>query len=302
MMLSLANRRGVSPDRRRRGRGEGSRTTCQPLVTAVVLGVSFLIGAPDRASAQRSMARHTKLSLVAREDAVKPGLTLTVGIRLRMEPGWHTYWRNPGDSGLPTRVKWTLPTGFEAGEIRWPHPIRFSSGSLVSYGYEREVLLPVEIRTPPAIAARQVRLTARVDWLECKGVCLPGKTELSLTLPVRKAASSGRNAAAFAEARRQFPVADPAWRFRAAAADRIVSLSVLPPRGTTVDSAYFYAVTRRLLDYSRPQPLERVTAGVRLLLPRDPNGTSSERLAGVLVVEAGGRQRALEVDVPLGTR
>jgi DsbC/DsbD-like thiol-disulfide interchange protein len=243
--------------------------------------------------------RHTKATLVAETDAVEPGRPLSVGIRLQMEPGWHIYWRNPGDSGLPTRVKWTLPPGFEAGEIRWPYPIRFTTGPLASYGYAHEVLLPAEIRVPAAPAGREVRIAARVDWLECRDVCLPGKTELSLALPVRAGARPGPEAAAFSEARERLPVADPAWRFSAAPVGGALALSIRPPRLSAVVDAYFYATTPRFLDYAKPQALERTKTGYRLLLARDPNGTSPARLAGVLVVTAGGRTRALEVDVGL---
>src|SRR5512139_287937 len=163
--------------------------------------------------AQAPAIRHVKASLVAEMDAVRPGQPLTVGIRLEMEKGWHTYWRNPGDSGLPTRAKWNLPEGFAAGEIRWPYPTRFRTGPLVSYGYEHEVLLPVEIRVPPGVSARDVKIAARVDWLECLEACLPGRAELSLTLPVRAAAAPGPHAALFAEARRRLPTREPDWQF-----------------------------------------------------------------------------------------
>jgi DsbC/DsbD-like thiol-disulfide interchange protein len=230
---------------------------------------------------------------------VQAGRPLTVGVRLQMEPGWHTYWRNPGDSGLPTRVKWALPPGFEAGEIRWPYPIRFTTGPLVSYGYAHEVLLPVEIRVPAALREREVRLAARVDWLECQDACLPGRADVSLTLPVRASARPGPDAAAFADARGRLPAADPSWRFSATHAGGALALSIRPPRRLALASAYFYAATARVLDYAKPQALERTKTGYRLLLARDSNGASAGRVAGVLVVTAGGRTRAFEVDVEL---
>ena len=118
---------------------------------SALAGLALALGGTC-ARAEVPPGRHVKASLVAETDAVRPGQTLTVGIRLDMERGWHTYWRNPGDSGLPTRAKWELPGGFAAGEIRWPYPIRFTTGPLVSFGYEHEVLLPVEIRVPAALA------------------------------------------------------------------------------------------------------------------------------------------------------
>jgi len=188
---------------------------------------------------------HTKVSLLAETDAVRPGRPLHLAVRLQMEPGWHSYWRNPGDAGLPTRVRWTLPSGFEAGEVRWPYPQRFTQGPVGSYGYAREVLLLDEVRVPASPVNHEVRIGAHVDWLECQEACLPGKTDVSLVLPVRAAAGPGPDAAAFAEARGRLPVSDPAWRFGAATAAGDVVLTVTPPPGTTVSDASFFPVRPR---------------------------------------------------------
>ena len=269
-------------------------------VLSALAGLALALGSTS-ASAQTPPGRHVKASLVAETDAARPGQPLTVGIRLEMEKGWHTYWRNPGDSGLPTRVKWDLPAGFAAGEIRWPHPIRFSTGPLVSYGYEHEVLLPVEIRVPAAVALSEVRIAARVDWLECQEACLPGRADVSLTLPVRSSASPGPHAALLAEARRRLPTKDPAWRFSASAVAGSLHLVVRPPRGVALREAYFYPVTPRLLDYAQPQPLSREGAAHRLALARDPNGAPAERLAGVLVAGTGNGTVAVDVDVKIAS-
>jgi thiol:disulfide interchange protein DsbD len=247
--------------------------------------------------------RHVVASIVAEREAIRPGRPLLVGVWLRMEPGWHTYWRNPGDSGLPTRVRWQLPEGFTAGDIQWPYPSRFSTGPLVSYGYEREVLLPVELRVPASLAAREVRLAAHVDWLECQEICLPGKADLGLVLPVRAGAAPSAEAALFAEVRERLPVKDPTWRFEASAAREAIGLTVHPPRRLEIRSAYLYPVTPRVLDYSRPQTLGRSGGAWRLELVRDPNGAAdTSRLAGVLVVETPRDSVALEVDVPIALR
>jgi thiol:disulfide interchange protein DsbD len=251
------------------------------------------------AGAFAESSRHVKASLLAEGDAVVPGQPLTVGIRLQMDEGWHTYWRNPGDSGLPTRARWELPAGFAAGEIRWPYPIRFETGPLVSYGYERDVLLPVEIRVPVAPGAREARIAARVDWLECREACVPGRADLSLVLPVRAAKAAGPHAALFAEARRRLPAKDPAWRFTAQSAPPSLRLLARAPRGTTLRQAWFYPAAPRVLDHAKPQPLTRDGAAHRLDLPLDPNGAMPERLSGVLVAETASGTLALEVDAPL---
>jgi thiol:disulfide interchange protein DsbD len=265
------------------------------LLSAVV--VSLVLSSP--APAPCAPARHTRVSLLSETDAVRPGRPLTVGIRLQMDRGWHTYWRNPGDSGLPTRARWELPAGFAAGEIQWPYPSRFASGPLVNYGYEGEVLLPVEIRVPRSVPESQVRIAARVDWLECQEACLPGRADLSLTLPVRTTSALSSDAALLADARRRVPRKDPAWGFSASSTARSLSLVVRPPRGTELREAYFYPAVPRVLDHAQPQTLTRDGIARRLALACDPNAAPVERLAGVLVAGTGRGTVAVAVDVPL---
>jgi hypothetical protein len=126
--------------------------------------------------------------LVAAPTAVVPGQQLRVGLWLRHDPDWHTYWLNPGDSGLATRIELELPPGFEAGPIRWPVPERLPAGPLVNFGYSETVVLPLDITVPAVIDAASVTLRARADWLICKVECIPGDGEYTLILPVAGAA------------------------------------------------------------------------------------------------------------------
>jgi DsbC/DsbD-like thiol-disulfide interchange protein len=268
----------------------------------IVVGVSLVLAIVGGAGvvAQPAGGKHVRASLVAETAAVRAGQPLLVGFRLEMEPGWHTYWSNPGDSGLPTRARWELPEGFSAGELQWPRPIRFATGPLVSYGYEHEVLHPVEIQVPASLPGGDVRLAARLSWLECSDVCLPGKAELTLTLPARGEAGPGPAAPLFTEARRQMPHEDAGWTLAASAREGAIDLALQPPPGTTLGEAYFYPLSRRVLDYSKPQTLTAEKKGYRLELVRDPNGEPFvERLAGVLVARTPAGEKAVAVDVPV---
>jgi DsbC/DsbD-like thiol-disulfide interchange protein len=270
-------------------------------VRSVLVFVGVGLAAGGEATAQTGASRHVRASLLAETAAVRPGQALTLGIRLEMARGWHTYWRNPGDAGLPTRARWELPEGFAAGEIRWPRPIRFRTGPVQSYGYENDVLLLVEVRVPPSLAGREARLAGRVDWLECEVACIPGRADLSLVLPVRTEAPPGPHAPLFAEARVLLPAKDPGWRFAASPAGDGLSLTIRPPRGEALSEAYFYPVTQRLLDYAQTQELSREGAAWRLRLPLDPNGAPATRLEGVLAGETGRGTVAVEVEVPLAS-
>ena len=172
-----------APDRR------PARWLCGHLTAATLrAGLGGLLAAFTATlpvSAQPVKTEHVTAELVAERSAVQPGVPLRVGLRLQHAPHWHTYWRNPGDSGLPTTLSWTLPAGSEAGEIEWPAPQRLSIGPLVNYGYEGELLLLL-VYTPPADArpGSTLKLQANATWLVCRDVCIPESATLTLKLPV----------------------------------------------------------------------------------------------------------------------
>lgn len=144
--------------------------------------------------------------LVAETSAAVPGKPFTAALRLRMARGWHTYWENPGDSGLPVTLTWKLPPGWKAGALQWPLPKKHvEEGNIVTYGYEGEVLLLVEL-TPPANLApgSSVTLEAKAAWLACEKTCVPGSAPVSLTLPAAPEAQPA-NAELFAATRATLP-------------------------------------------------------------------------------------------------
>jgi thiol:disulfide interchange protein len=146
------------------------------------------------AHAQIVKTPHVEARLVARDTGFVPGQAAEVALRLEIIPHWHTYWRNPGDSGLPTRLKWTLPEGFAAGEIEWPYPKKLPLGPLMNFGYEGTVLHVVRITTPAAARIGQrYRFEAKADWLVCADVCIPEEGVVSLDLVAREAASVKRS-------------------------------------------------------------------------------------------------------------
>ena len=131
-------------------------------------------------------APHTRVELISRQTALRPGSDLQLGIHFTLEPGWHIYWINPGDSGQPPSLKWQLPPGFSAGEIQWPRPERMqATPELADYGYHDETLLMVPIHAPPLINNEQLRglkFAVEAKWLVCREVCIPEHANLELFL------------------------------------------------------------------------------------------------------------------------
>src|ERR1700721_257807 len=153
-------------------------------VCFVLAGAAWLF-LPATSVAESPADEHVKVELVSEEDALVPHRQLLVGIRFDLQEGWHTYWVNPGDSGEPPRIEWTLPQGFEADPLQWPYPTRLSTPPFVDYGYEHQVLLPVVIRTPGLTDGATEKIIANVHYLICREVCIPGKKQLVLELPVK---------------------------------------------------------------------------------------------------------------------
>ena len=127
---------------------------------------------------------NVKAELLSEMQTVQAGTTVWVFLKQTIREGWHTYWRNPGDSGAPTKLLWDLPPGFEAGEIQWPYPERTPYGPLMNYGYEGEVLFPVQIKIPEGFKGSEVLLKAKGQWLVCADICIPEDADLALTIPV----------------------------------------------------------------------------------------------------------------------
>ena len=128
--------------------------------------------------------------LVADTTTISPGQPFLVGIVLEMAPGWHTYWKAPGDAGIPTTVKWQLPEGFTAGQLIWPIPQRIiEPGDIQVHAYKGTTVLFAEIHPPATLTPRdQLELKARLDWLVCEKICIPGGADLTLTFPQQSTA------------------------------------------------------------------------------------------------------------------
>jgi thiol:disulfide interchange protein DsbD len=227
------------------------------------------------------------------------GGTISLGLLQRMQPGWHTYWRNPGESGEPTTIDWLLPPNFTASSIIWPHPERIPFGELANYGYSDHVLLRAEITVPPGLRPGDiVSFTAHATWLVCKDICIPEKATLDLALPVVDTpASAPEHREAFAEARAKEPAANGPITARFAATDDNVALFFQPVlnRLELGKGALFFPHDKGLIKASAAQVAEAAANGFVISVPpayklRDPEKRRSVvEIAGVLVLAPDGK-------------
>ncbi|HKX61096.1 MAG TPA: protein-disulfide reductase DsbD domain-containing protein, partial [Verrucomicrobiae bacterium] len=155
-------------------------------------------------------AAHTAASLLLSHEAVKPGETVWAGVHLRMEPGWHTYWQNSGDSGKPTTIHWQLPTNVTAGALAWPVPEKLVSSGLTTYVHHDEIILLTPLKIDEAALPGSVDLSANVRWFECsRDVCMTERAEVKGRLVVAADSKPSLNSAAIEEARKKLPTLKP---------------------------------------------------------------------------------------------
>ncbi|HZI89304.1 MAG TPA: protein-disulfide reductase DsbD domain-containing protein, partial [Candidatus Polarisedimenticolia bacterium] len=205
------------------------------MIRAILIGV-LLLAVPSIA-----VGGNVEIDLLSDAGSINPGSSFHVGLRMKIAPGWHVYWKNPGDSGLPPKIAWRLPKGFQAGPIEWPTPERFLEEELMTYGYHDEVILPVTITPPGNIQTDSVTIAAAVTWLECKDVCLPGSGSVRRTLPVsRGQAIAGPDGSLLTEATQKLPSTPNGWAFEAEAGPRAIVLTFAPREGLRPRGAYLY--------------------------------------------------------------
>ncbi len=250
-----------------------------------LLAVALL--ALSNAGAQPVRVDSAEAELIAATDAIVPGQPLSVGLRLKHDPHWHTYWQVPGDSGLPTTIQWQLPPGFAAGPIEWPVPKRLPVGPLMNFGYEDELLLPVRLDVPAQLAAGQtVKLAARADWLICKDVCIPGGADLQLALPVRSEAGPSRHAALFASTRARIP--QPRALDAATATIEDTRIRLAYKATPAVQQLEYFPLEEARIEPAAAQTLRVEADGTALYLTAtQPVAPGFTRLKGVLVANGG---------------
>jgi thiol:disulfide interchange protein DsbD len=151
-------------------------------------------------------AHHTQAKLILSADTAKPGDTVWAGVDMKMEPDWHTYWKNPGAAGLATKIEWQLPRGISAGEIQWPLPEKFPPVEVTTYGYSNEVMLLVPLTLASNLPAGLLDLKANISWLECKDVCIPASQTVEAKLNIGSETKTSANTAAIASWKQKVPM------------------------------------------------------------------------------------------------
>ncbi len=226
-----------------------------------------------------------------------------LALRVVPEPGWHTYWVNPGDAGLATRQKWILPERVTTQPSLWPYPTAYREGPLVTYGFGEEHVLLTAVEVPGDYPAASLPLALEVRWLACKDICIPGRASLSLDWPVAMAPGAARRPPLFAKARLRIPADARDWSGQFAGDDAGLDV-FLPVPGeflAAAQSAEFFPAAKALVDHAAAAVWESNGQGLIWRMPISPEFIDwPGQLDGVLVLQGQGAPRAFDVRLTAG--
>jgi thiol:disulfide interchange protein DsbD len=265
----------------------------------LLIGASFAarasepIAAPTVGKSATVTQPHVTAELIPDYAAIN-GSHFDAALHLHADPGWHTYWINPGDAGLATSIKWTLPPGFSAGPIQWPTPEKHNMGPLVTYGYASDVYLLTTI-TPPAERLKwplDVEIKANAQWLVCKEECIPGHADLSFRLeggmPKPARAEDDLRAKFFAEARARLPVPNTLWKVTGTYEPHALALSFheIISAGIFGQNVYFFPEQSNVLSATESSNPNGLSNDFIWTLPLQQNGDKPDHISGVLVSDS----------------
>lgn len=243
------------------------------------------------------------VELISNVESIQPGQPFWVGLYFKLEPGWHIYWKNPGSSGFPPSIDWKLPEGFQASDIHWPIPIKMTLEDFVSFGYEGEVILPIQI-TPPADLdlSEPITLSAKASWLMCNNACIPGKEQLELSLPTENTTPRLNSTwnSTIQLALDHLPVQPTNWQITPYLYKSTYGLLIESPDNPEAHlppSLQFFPLNNDVKP-NLPQHLEKTQTGYFLTLPLEE--IVPEHLEGILINEKGWNpegQKALAIDL-----
>jgi DsbC/DsbD-like thiol-disulfide interchange protein len=266
------------------------------LLPVAALSLFFVAGA----RAQAPPAAPARVQLVWDGNPVRPGHKLWVGALFDLDAGWHIYWQNPGDSGEPPKIQWKLPPDFHAGEILWPRPIPLGTGSVRDYGYEGQVLLMTPLQTSFNLpGSAPVEVAATVKFVVCREICIPGKADLTLSIPLHGQPNGEPSPwrDLFQSTRAQLPKPlPPELTVSAGSTDGNLDLVLVGAPET--HEMRFFPLDPGIIENAAPQILAPIDNGFCLTLKKSEQLLKPiSTLRGVLVLDGN---RAYEIDVSLG--
>jgi len=267
--------------------------------------LNFLGAAWFCLAAVSATAAHTQARLILAAGTARPGDTVLAGVQLRMDPRWHTYWRNPGASGMATKITWELPPGVTAGATQWPVPVKLPDEDLTTYIYTNEVVLLVPLKLAADLRTGPLDLKADVSWLECDVQCVPGAANVKATVNIGAESKDSEGAALLQTWQKGLPQSGAAlsahawWEKPASGTTRSLVLEWNSP--AAAGEADFFPDGSE--DYEIQPATARIPAEAgKIRLRKEVKKSSGEwpqHLSGVLIQQSGSARAAYEVSLPI---
>jgi len=242
-------------------------------------------------------------SLVSSHDVVPPGGSFHIALRTELDDHWHTYWRNPGDSGEPVHIEWNVPEGMSVGDIHWPLPQTLATGPIINYGFEGTPLFPVEFTVPPtAEVGSIIMVDADFYYLVCKDVCIPEQGKTSLPIKVGPSEADARWQAEINAALATTPKAGAfSGGIKKSGNQVIITIAGLTP-SESISDIHFFPYDQGVLGHSQTQTLRTGTDGVEIITGADYLWESEvpKTLSGVMAFSNNGVRQGHEVVLTVG--
>jgi thiol:disulfide interchange protein/DsbC/DsbD-like thiol-disulfide interchange protein len=251
-------------------------------------------------------ANNTEARLILSAETARPGETILAGVHLQMAPGWHTYWKNPGDSGGATQIEWDLPPGVTAGEVQWPVPKKHTEEGFSTFVYYGDTVLLVPLKLAETISPGPLEIKAKVSWLECEAVCIPGDTEVSARLTMAEQSKPSSEAALLEDWKTRLPQVNPELKATAQwgkASENPRRLVIEWETDTEAEDFFPYAAEN--YEIEGKTELKKTGSGI-VRFGKTVNkfeGDWPEKVAGLLVYKTpAGERAAYEVELPVAEK
>ena len=238
----------------------------------------------------------SSVTLLTESNQIGSEETLLVGLEFKLSPGWHTYWENPGDSGEGASIKWNLPSGFKASTILWPGPERIPVEPLMTYGYEDKALLLTEIKSPKEFS-NPVKISAKINWLTCKDICIPQEGQVDITL-IKGPKVANQFTSKLKEIASTVPKNFPS-PYRVSVINEKIFLQFEKEGSRNISEAYFFPSEYGLINYAADQKLEKNDNSFSLELSSAEVQLKTNTLKGVLKLKVDGIKEFYALDLPL---
>ncbi|MDG2060958.1 MAG: protein-disulfide reductase DsbD family protein [SAR86 cluster bacterium] len=245
----------------------------------ILLGLAYV---PSMQAYEYQDAGESSIEIITESKTLVAGDDLLIGLKFKLNPGWHTYWKNPGDAGEGASITWTLPDGVNASDILWPGPETIPVDPLMTFGYEDEVILLTQISSDQDIDF-PINLSTKVSWFTCKDICIPQEAEVDIQI-IEGQKTTTKNTLILEKVLNSLSKPFP-YEYRLEELDNNYFLQFQFDKPGNIVESYFFPEDYGVINYSKIQNIEKNNLSVSLELPIADNQSDQKFLKGVLYIQ-----------------